>query len=571
MSPHVPYGGRNIMVVSMEQSIYAASQAKLYGDLSLKLAQLVHKVIGIFPSLEAVQPRKSGMQALCGLHLAIDKTKSLIQYCTDSSKLYLAITGDSVLVKFEKVKDGLDWSLRHLEQIVPLDLAEQIATIVNEVKQTTFVLGVLEQEVHAELISLLQRERESHKLNALSELDMFDRVALKLGIASGKAFLTEKKALRKLLEKARSEEDRKKELLVAYLLRILRRYGKIQKYAALDDAAVVGWTGSCPSSPSEEGSTSSRESESRSCESCYFEVCEKKARSHSKRTLGRQGHVTLPPEEFRCPISLQLMADPVIISSGQTYERVSIEKWFEEGHDTCPKSQQKLAHLNITPNYCVKGLIASWCERHGVPIPEPPSPLSLVTDCRCGLISNSGSTKCCDDHLQRVASSESAIVCANNKPSEEVEVLDVDCNSNVESLPLKPEESSSLSDGNSDSDLRVDLQGNDEFKGGLEKLLADMKLPSLDVQCRAAEQIHFLAKDNAEVRSYIGDSGFIPALVEFLHSAISAAELQAQETATLCLLNVAIDNNRSSLSCFLLQKQSRNSCYWSNYSSGQAA
>ena len=32
------------------------------------------------------------------------------------------------------------------------------------------------------------------------------------------------------------------------------------------------------------------------------------------------------------------MSDPVIICSGQTYERVCIEKWFSEGNDTCPKT-----------------------------------------------------------------------------------------------------------------------------------------------------------------------------------------------------------------------------------------
>ncbi|KAG7597104.1 U box domain, partial [Arabidopsis suecica] len=34
----------------------------------------------------------------------------------------------------------------------------------------------------------------------------------------------------------------------------------------------------------------------------------------------------IPPEELRCPISLQLMCDPVITASGHTYERVCIEK-----------------------------------------------------------------------------------------------------------------------------------------------------------------------------------------------------------------------------------------------------
>ena len=87
------------------------------------------------------------------------------------------------------------------------------------------------------------------------------------------------------------------------------------------------------------------------------------------------------------------MSDPIIISSGQTYEKVCIEKWFEEGHDTCPKTQQKLTHLDVTPNYCVKALIMSWCERHSVPIPTPPSPPPSVTDWRYNIFSLSAPTK----------------------------------------------------------------------------------------------------------------------------------------------------------------------------------
>ncbi|RHN81434.1 putative aminoacyltransferase, E1 ubiquitin-activating enzyme [Medicago truncatula] len=32
------------------------------------------------------------------------------------------------------------------------------------------------------------------------------------------------------------------------------------------------------------------------------------------------------PEDFRCPISLELREDPVIVSTGQTYERSCIQK-----------------------------------------------------------------------------------------------------------------------------------------------------------------------------------------------------------------------------------------------------
>ncbi|KAM1232407.1 hypothetical protein ACFX13_042966 [Malus domestica] len=35
-----------------------------------------------------------------------------------------------------------------------------------------------------------------------------------------------------------------------------------------------------------------------------------------------------PPYHFKCPISMELMKDHVTISTGVTYERNNIEKWF---------------------------------------------------------------------------------------------------------------------------------------------------------------------------------------------------------------------------------------------------
>ncbi|CAN1158387.1 U-box domain-containing protein 26 [Linum perenne] len=39
------------------------------------------------------------------------------------------------------------------------------------------------------------------------------------------------------------------------------------------------------------------------------------------------------PYHFRCPISLELMRDPVTVSTGQTYDRSSIESWIATGVD----------------------------------------------------------------------------------------------------------------------------------------------------------------------------------------------------------------------------------------------
>ncbi|KAL3654781.1 hypothetical protein CASFOL_000567 [Castilleja foliolosa] len=73
------------------------------------------------------------------------------------------------------------------------------------------------------------------------------------------------------------------------------------------------------------------------------------------------------PADFRCPISLDLMRDPVVASTGQTYDRPSISAWIESGHATCPKTGQALAHTQLIPNLALKNLIAMWCRDQRIP------------------------------------------------------------------------------------------------------------------------------------------------------------------------------------------------------------
>ncbi|KAG0458329.1 hypothetical protein HPP92_023486 [Vanilla planifolia] len=76
------------------------------------------------------------------------------------------------------------------------------------------------------------------------------------------------------------------------------------------------------------------------------------------------------PEDFRCPISLELMRDPVIVSTGQTYERSFIQRWIDCGNQTCPKTQQKLQNLTLTPNFVLRSLIMQWCEANRIEQPH---------------------------------------------------------------------------------------------------------------------------------------------------------------------------------------------------------
>ncbi|KAG6403500.1 hypothetical protein SASPL_135723 [Salvia splendens] len=96
----------------------------------------------------------------------------------------------------------------------------------------------------------------------------------------------------------------------------------------------------------------------------------KTLRCLSELKLNRSGGEAAVPEEFKCPLSLQLMRDPVIIASGQTFDRPFIQKWLKSGNRTCPRTQQVLSHTILTPNHLVRGMIVQWCEIHGIKLPE---------------------------------------------------------------------------------------------------------------------------------------------------------------------------------------------------------
>ncbi|CAO2823741.1 unnamed protein product [Amaranthus hypochondriacus] len=87
------------------------------------------------------------------------------------------------------------------------------------------------------------------------------------------------------------------------------------------------------------------------------------------------------PNHFRCPISLDMMKDPVTLSTGITYDRESIEKWTDAGNVTCPMTKQVLKSLEPIPNHSIRRMIQDWCvenKSYGVErIPTPRVPISL--------------------------------------------------------------------------------------------------------------------------------------------------------------------------------------------------
>ncbi|CAA7029217.1 unnamed protein product [Microthlaspi erraticum] len=78
------------------------------------------------------------------------------------------------------------------------------------------------------------------------------------------------------------------------------------------------------------------------------------------------------PAEFLCPISGSLMADPIIVSSGHSYERACViaSKTLGFTPDSLfPNSPPDFSA--VIPNLALKSAIRSWCDRRSFPPPKP--------------------------------------------------------------------------------------------------------------------------------------------------------------------------------------------------------
>ncbi|KAM0945395.1 putative U box domain, armadillo-like helical, Zinc finger, RING/FYVE/PHD-type [Dioscorea sansibarensis] len=92
---------------------------------------------------------------------------------------------------------------------------------------------------------------------------------------------------------------------------------------------------------------------------------EKKVKHYSKRNpLGSQP--LEPLESFCCPITRDVMEEPVETSSRQTFERKAIEKWFADGNSICPLTMVPLDTGVLRPNNSLRKAIEEWKERNTI-------------------------------------------------------------------------------------------------------------------------------------------------------------------------------------------------------------
>lgn len=70
-------------------------------------------------------------------------------------------------------------------------------------------------------------------------------------------------------------------------------------------------------------------------------------------------HMGTLGELLCCPITQELLTEPVVAADGNTYERLAIEAWLQQS-DTSPLTNEALPHKGLVPNKLVKAIIDEY-------------------------------------------------------------------------------------------------------------------------------------------------------------------------------------------------------------------
>lgn len=492
---------------------------KVHQLMCTDLMNLVDRILKILPEIEAARPCKAGRDALCSINLAIEKAKSVLLDCSESSKLYLAISGTVIVLKCERIRSLLEKNLSQIQTMVPCMLNAQISRIVEDLRAVTFSLDSSEEEAGKVMQTLMRQESAQSDLIENSKIEALQIAASRLHITSQRDQLIEKRSIRKQLEKS-SNNERKNQMLI-YLLNLLKKYGNFIVEVQMENA------------------DDHHERPFQFPNSCGASLCGQSVEVGSCLGYGQHEAQTdvfrrpIPPEEFMCPISSRLMYDPVIIDSGVTFERMWIQKWFDEGHDTCPQSKKKLAKMLLTPNTAMKELILKWCMKHGIPEPGPclePPAFNTWEYSSTSITSLSNSMN--DLHLP-IDISGVSLGSLDNSYSSDSSHINIRDGLNL--ITVKTSDESHRCHGHADKP-ETDL-----------KFLSELATHPWESQYQVVEDVEKDLKGDDQAWHSLSSKNFVEPLIRFLKDACEQHDVKAQRVGSQLLL-AFVSKSRSGVS-----------------------
>ncbi|KAJ4981692.1 hypothetical protein NE237_032529 [Protea cynaroides] len=308
---------------------------------SQSLIRKIQNFVVLFEFLRDSSSKLPSTAVLClkELYLLIYRSKILLDYCSQSSRLWLLLQNSSISGHFH----DLNQEISTLLDIFPskdlglaLDVREQIELLQRQSRKAKLFIDQRDEKLRLRLFSFLEEFERGYIPDQVELRTVFiDRV----GIRDAKTCAAEIEFLEEQVYNNEGDVEPTASVLNGFVA--LTRYCRFLLFGFEEEEIGYG--------------------------------------NHKKQKKGLisldngESSVAIP-KDFVCPISLDLMRDPVIISTGQTYDRASIAQWMEEGHSTCPKTGQMLTHTRLVPNRALRSLISQWCSAHGIHFDSPDSP-----------------------------------------------------------------------------------------------------------------------------------------------------------------------------------------------------
>ncbi|KAH7514736.1 hypothetical protein FEM48_Zijuj11G0122200 [Ziziphus jujuba var. spinosa] len=252
------------------------------------------------------------------MHIVLQRIKVLIEDCSNKSKMWLLMKNEWVASSFHELTVELS-TLLDIFPAKEVELSEDVEELVclarKQCSRTKAFVDPAAEDLRREVLTMLDRIKNEIVPDQSKLSEMFS----KLGLRDSSSCRDEIESLQGEIQ---NQIDEKSKSEVIALIGFVR-YAKCVLFGASTPTSDI---------------------------------------NHQK--LASDLSI---PADFRCPISLDLMQDPVVVSTGQTYDRESIKLWMEAGHKTCPKTGQTLAHTDLIPNRALKNLIAMWCRDQKIP------------------------------------------------------------------------------------------------------------------------------------------------------------------------------------------------------------
>lgn len=331
-------------LVSLTRVVSACGKPKVCQKRNA--SNIVRRIELLLPLFEEIRESRlplppSAVSSFRELHGIMQRVCMLLDECRESSCFWLLVEQETYCQHFHELTQSLGSAL----QSIPLELLdvsdeirEQTALVRMQVLRARLNLDPAELQLREDVVNLLKQV----ELKEIPDAALLQHAFTLLQLLNARDCQTEIHRLEEITTEAgRNDTNTKTHIALSSLICFVR-YGKCvlysEDFAEQDDDTSQSFGGQ----DSGEASTGGTRGEDAGASIC-------------------------PPVEFLCPITLDLMRDPVIVATGQTYDRKSITRWLEEGHSTCPKSGQDLEHNCVISNYALRSLISQWCEDNNVP------------------------------------------------------------------------------------------------------------------------------------------------------------------------------------------------------------